>query len=194
MTATDVKGILALLQSEYPQSFSRMDQRTMQAKVNLWAEMFADDDPKLVFGAVKSLLTDGRDFAPTIGQIKNRMHDLTDPEVLTEGEAWALVSRACSNGIYGYQKEFDKLPPDVQAAVGRAEQLREWAMMEEETVQSVIASNFMRAYKSTTKRTRAREMLPESVRTLIDGITGNMASLPEPHTELTDEIDRRSLP
>ena len=175
MTVTDCKGILALLQSEYPQSFTRLDDRQMTAKVNLWAELFAEDDPKLVFAAVKSLLVSNREFAPSVGQIKEKMHSLYSPDTLTEGEAWALVSKACSNGLYGYRAEFDKLPPDVQAAVGRPEQLKEWAMMDADTVQSVIASNFMRSYKAAAHRTKEREMLPENVKTLIAAMTANMA-------------------
>ena len=178
MNRKDTKGILALLQTEYPASFVRLDDQQMQAKVNLWAELFADDPPLVVAAAVKAIIAgDSREFAPSIGEIKNKMHDLTAPAVLSETEAWALVSKAVRNGIYGYEEEFAKLPPTVQAAVGRAEQLKEWAVMDEDTVQSVVASNFMRGYKVTQKRERETAMIPESVKALLDGVT--VAALPE---------------
>ena len=60
------------------------------------------------------------------------------------------------------------MPPMVQRAVGRAENLREWAQMDAETVQSVIHSHFLRAYNAQSdKETRMRK-LPENVRGLIE--------------------------
>ena len=105
------------------------------------------------------------------------MHDLTAPATLSETEAWALVSKAIRNGIYGYQEEYDKLPPTVRAAVGRPEQLKEWAMMDVGETESVVASNFMRGFRTVQKRDRETAMIPESVRTLISGVT--QAMLPE---------------
>lgn len=175
MTRKDVAGILALLQTEYPASFSRLSPEQMHGKVNLWAEILANDDPKLVYAAVKAIVAgDAREFAPGIGEIRTRMHELTAPAERSEGEAWALVSKACRNGTYGYKTEFDKLPPDVQAAVGSPEQIREWAMMDEETVQSVVASNFMRAFKTVSKRTKQTAMLPDSVKALLGDVGNNL--------------------
>ena len=178
MNRKDTKGILALLQTEYPASFVRLDDQQMQAKVNLWAELFADDPPLVVAAAVKAIIAgDSREFAPSIGEIKNKMHDLTTPADLSETEAWALVSKAIRNGIYGYQKEFDKLPPTVQTAVGRPEQLKEWAVMDVGEVESVVASNFMRGYKTAQRRERDMALIPDSVKALIAGVT--QAMLPE---------------
>ena len=88
-----------------------------------------------------------------------------------------MVSKALHNGIYGYKDEFDKLPPTVQAAVGRAEQLREWAVMDIGEVESVVASNFMRSFKTIQKRERETAMIPPDVRELLTGVSAAM--LPE---------------
>lgn len=175
MNSKDAKMILALLQTEYPQSFSKLDDLHIRAKANLWAELFADDPPQLVLAAVKSIVAgEAREFAPSAGEIKTKMHDLTSEPTISETEAWALVSKACANGIYGYEAEFAKLPPDVQAAVGRPEQLKEWGMMDAETVQSVVASNFMRGFKAVQKREKEIAMLPDSVKTLIGGVADKL--------------------
>lgn len=175
MNAKDVKGILALLQTEYPASFARLTPQQMVGKVNLWAELFSGDDSALVYAAVKAIIAgEAREFAPSVGEIKNKMHDLAAPSEISETEAWALVAKACSNGIYGYEKEYAALPPTVRAAVGRAEQLHEWALMDEGTLQSVVASNFMRGYKTACRREREVAMLPESVRALLEGVGQKM--------------------
>lgn len=171
MKKKDIMGLLALLQTEYPQSFGRLSAQQMDAKTNLWAEMLANYDGVIVMAAVKTLMSERREFAPTIGEIQTRVREITAPNELTEAEAWALVSKACANGSYGYKEEYAKLPPEVQAAVGCAEQLREWAAMDEETVQSVVASNFMRSYKVTKKRAEFMAALPESVKNLLANAT-----------------------
>lgn len=174
MTKRDVVGIMALLQTAYPAYYAKQDDQQRIEAVNLWAELFANDDPGLVGAAVKTIIVSGGAFPPSIGEIKNKMHDLTAPAEMSETEAWALVSKACANGIYGYEAEFAKLPPTVQAAVGRAEQLREWAMMDTETVQSVVASNFMRGFKTAMRREKETAMLPDNVKALLEGVGAKM--------------------
>ena len=98
------------------------------------------------------------------------MQKLKRSNDLDELAAWALVSKACRNGLYGYREEFAKLPPDVQAAVGAPEQLRAWAMMDTEAVESVIASNFQRNYRTTKARQKELDKLPADVRKMISGI------------------------
>lgn len=179
MNAKDVKGILALLQTEYPSSFSKMDDQQKRAKINLWAELFQNDPAPLVYASVKAIIAgEAREFAPSAGEIKNKMHDLNSASEISETEAWAMVAKACRNGIYGYAAEFQKLPPAVQAAVGRPEQLREWAVMDVETLESVVASNFMRGYKTAIKRERELSLIPDDVRALLDSVGTGMA-LPE---------------
>ena len=174
MNKRDTVGIMAILQTAYPAYYAKQDDQQRIEAVNLWAELFADDPPQLVAAAVKAIIVGGGAFPPSIGEIKNKMHDLSAPAEISETEAWALVSKACTNGIYGYEMEFAKLPPTVQAAVGRPEQLREWAMMDVETVQSVVASNFMRGFKTAQKRERETALLPESVKVLLEGVGARM--------------------
>lgn len=174
MTFDQTKEILTMLQVEYPQSFSKLDYRQMQAKLQLWAEEFAQDDYRLVSAAVRVLIRSNREFAPNIGQIREKMHQLSNPGALTETEAWALVSKACRNGTYGHKEEFAKLPPDVQAAVGSSEMLKQWATMDADEVESVVASNFMRSYKINVKRKQEMALVPPEVRELLTGVTGKM--------------------
>lgn len=175
MTKKDVAGLLALLQTEYPQSFGRLNSQQMQAKANLWSEMLADCDGRIVMAAVKSLLSEAREFAPTIGEVQTRAREITAAQDMTETEAWSLVSRACANGLYGYQEEYAKLPAEVQRAVGTPEQLREWAMIDSDTLQTVVASNFMRSYKVAKKRESFMQSLPAEVRQMLTDAAGKLA-------------------
>lgn len=175
MTEEQVDRLLTLLQAEYPHSFSGMDDRMLALKRNLWIKEFEQDDNRIVLAAARLYMKAGGAFAPTIGQLREKISMLTTSgSELPEQSAWALVAKACANGLYGYQKEFDKLPPEVQRAVGAPEQLREWAKMDVETVQSVVASNFMRSYRTQQAREREIAMIPPEVRDLLEQVGANL--------------------
>ncbi len=168
--------ILTLLQSEYPNSFANMDERTMALKLRLWEKEFEADDIRLVYAAVRLYMKRAEKFAPSIGQLRQAMADLqnADRHEMTDQDAWALVSRACANGLYGYMEEFAKLPEAVQAAVGAPEQLKAWAAMDEETVQSVVASNFKKTFRASREREKQLQALTPDVRAMLSEIAGGM--------------------
>lgn len=174
MTEEEVAQILTILQAEYPHSFSRLDDRQIALKLELWIKEFARDDYQLVYAAVRLLMKSSTQYAPNIGQIREKMRLLTATEELSEADAWALVSKACRNGLYGYAQEYAKLPEDVQRAVGAPEQLKEWAMMDVETVQSVVASNFRRSYRVQQSRQKELAMIPADMREALRGISDHM--------------------
>lgn len=175
MTKDETKEMLAILRAAYPHSFKDMKPIDAYALLNLWSRHFADDDPNFVLAAVDSLIsTRTAGYSPTIGEVKEQMQKLRRRQDIDEASAWAMVSKACTNGLYGYREEYEKLPPQVQRAVGAPEQLREWAKMDVETVQSVVASNFMRTYRTMEARAKEMEMLPGSVKELIGGLSDRL--------------------
>lgn len=169
---------LAILKAAYPDSFRGMTRQDAEAMIALWSRQFKEDDPRIVGAAIDRLIANRTsNFTPTIGEVKAEIQKIKSPQMLSETEAWALVSKACQNGYYGYREEFAKLPPEVQRAVGRPEQLREWSVVDVKEFQTVIASNFMRGYKTIQAREKENEALPASVKELIEELAGNMKML-----------------
>lgn len=178
MTLQETVEILRICKAEWPQSFTGMTKADGEARLNLWAQMFADDDAGLVGAAVKAIIVAGnREFAPNVGQIKEQMRKLTSAEDTSEAEAWALIRKAISNSGYEAVAEFEKLPPTLQRIVGSPSQLRDWSMIDSETVNSVVMSNVQRAYRSIQKREQEIEKLPSDVKELIATMSRKM--LPE---------------
>lgn len=169
MKKTEIAQLLSLIEAEYPQSFRGLSEEQRNLKLGLWEKEFENDEAMVVYAAVRTLMRSGREFAPTSGQIREKMTDFSDVNTLDEQQAWALVAKACSNGSYGYRTEFEKLPPTVQKAVGRAEQLRDWAAIDVDTLQTVIASNFMRSYRTALVREKEMSRIPSEVRARITG-------------------------
>lgn len=182
MTRNQTVEIIGLLQTNYPDVYRNMSDDALAATVNLWARMFTDEPYEIVAAAVMGYIANNTArFAPNIGQVKEAIRKLTHQDELTEGEAWAMVSRALRRSTYDSQEEFAALPPIVQKAVGSPAQLREWAGMDADTVQSVVASNFQRTYRTMLARAAEQEKTPERIRAYFSGLTQPMPeALPDP--------------
>ena len=175
MTTDETLAIMGVLKAAYPAYYRDMSRKDAEGVVSLWQTMFADEPAAVVAAAVKAhIATDKKGFPPHIGAIKEAIVKVTQPQEMTELEAWGLVQRAVSNGIYGAQKEFDKLPPVLQRLVGSPNQLKEWAMMDADTVSSVVASNFQRSYKARAANERELLALPSDVRQTMERLSGGM--------------------
>lgn len=165
MTREETLAIMSVLKAAYPAYYKDMNRAEAERVVGLWTEMFRDDPVEQVALAVKGYIAnDLKGFPPHIGAIKNALVKLRTPNEMTELEAWGYVQRAVRNGIYGAQREFDALPPVVQRLVGSPNQLKEWAMMESDVVNSVVASNFQRSYKARAANEREMLALPGDVK------------------------------
>lgn len=165
MTDIEAIKILAVLKAAYPASYNRLPDDEAEAIVNLWAEMFTDEPYEVVGAAVKSFIAgDKSGFPPSIGQIKDSIQKITQPETLSEGEAVARILQAIRNSTYNARAEFEKLPPILRKMVGSPAQLREWAVSGGQAVNTVIASNLQRSYRVVQERQREYDALPESIK------------------------------
>lgn len=189
MERSNVLEIMAVLRGAYPQFYRGISRKEAEDTVNLWLDMFRQDDANLVAAAVKSLIdTDEKGFPPHIGAVKAKIRLLTAREEMTEAEAWGIVSKAIRNGTYGAQEEFEKFPPILKRIVGSPNMLREWARMDSDTVHSVVASNFQRSYREVSAREREIAKLPPDVRELVQQIEAGQEKDHLPEKKPTEEL------
>ncbi len=151
MTREEVKQLLMNITVYYP-SFKVSD---VTSTVNAWYSMLADEDCGKIAIALKEYIkTDRSQFAPSIGQL---LAAETKP-VENESVAWSQVMKAIGRSSYYAQEEFDKLPPDVQQAVGTPAQLRQWAITNDLNM-SVESSNFYKRLATVRERARADKIM-----------------------------------
>lgn len=188
MNLVETAKLMAILETAYPMFYAKKTQQEREDAIRLWAEMFADEPGEVVAMAVKALIKSRvSTFPPGIGEITEKIQQITQPEQMTEMEAWSLVLKAISNSNYNSSQEFNKLPQVLQRLVGAPSQLREWAAMDSETLNSVVASNFQRSYKARAKNEREYLALPSSVKSYMASIAAGM-KIPElPNGEITEE-------
>lgn len=189
MTKADTVRIMAILRTAYPGYYKGQSREDATAAVNLWADLFADDDPGVVLAAIKAhIATDTKGYPPVIGQIKEQVTRLTQPPQMTEAEAWGIVYGAICNSGYHAQAEFDALPPLLQRLVGSPAQLRDWSQMDADEVQSVVASNFQRSYRVRAKDWQDYQALPGDIRERLDALAEGMRM---PEAALPGDIVKR---
>ena len=158
--------------ASYPNFLSNKTATDIQATISIWDEMLKDYSYQEVSVAIKVCITqDKSNFAPSIGQVINKIIGFRNQGTeLTEQEAWNLVSRATKNSAYHATEEYEKLPEAVKQIVTPS-QLKEWSQMETDSVQSVVASNFMRSYKAKVASNKEYQALPSNVKNLIEQAT-----------------------
>lgn len=173
MTKKETAQIMAVLQANYPDNFRDKSEAMREATVNLWHSVFERDSYQVVQAAVMAYIqTSTERFMPNVGMIREQIRKLTEPEGMSEAEAWGLVKNALRNGLYGFHEEYEKLPPVVQRCVGTENTLREWAMMDCDELDSVVASNFQRSFRAISRSEAEWSKLPPGFRDEIRRVSG----------------------
>ena len=164
MTVNDARKIIAVMLVSYP-NFKPIDTELM---ATTWADMLNEYSYEQVNVALKCYITtDTSGFAPSIGQLIDKLKTVEQPQELNELQAWGLVRKAINNSGYHSEEEFAKLPPLVQKAVGTPGQLKQWGMSDIESIETVAQSNFMRTYRAVAKREDEVSRMPIEIRHLI---------------------------
>lgn len=164
MTVNDARKIIAVMLVSYP-NFKPIDTELM---ATTWADMLNEYSYEQVSVALKCYITtDTSGFAPSIGQLIDKLKTVEQPQELNELQAWGLVRKAINNSGYHSEEEFAKLPPLVQKAVGTPGQLKQWGLSDIESIETVAQSNFMRTYRAVAKREDEVSRMPIEIRQLI---------------------------
>lgn len=165
MTRKETVKIIRIMCDCYP-NYKPSD---LSETIDAWDMMLEEYSYSQVSIALKAYVTtDTSGFAPSVGQLINKLHEVQSPQELNEMEAWMLVSKALRNGYYGAVEEFNKLPPLVQKAVGSPDNLRNWALTDSESIENVVQSNFMRTYRTVVNRAKEYQKMPKDIQTLIE--------------------------
>ena len=167
MTRDETVKIIRIMCDCYP----NYKPSNLSETVDVWNMMLEEYSYSQISTALKTYVhSDTSGFAPSIGQLLDKLHAIQNPQELNEMEAWSLVSKALRNGYYGAVEEFNNLPPLVQKAVGSPDNLRNWSQTDTNSIENVVQSNFMRSYRLVVNRENESKKMPADVRTLIENV------------------------
>lgn len=165
MDRNETKRIIQIMCATYP-NYHPAD---LSSTVDIWCMMLEDYSYNEIAAALKAYITsDASGFAPSVGQVIEKLKFIKEPEQLNEMEAWAKVRKALRHDYNNAAEEYAKLPPLVQKAVGNPANLCDWAVQEEKMLQ-VTQSNFQRTYRSVVDRETQMQYLPGDVKALMQG-------------------------
>lgn len=168
MKKEDVTKILAILKMAYPNFYKDMEKEEVETTILLYQEMFEECDIRLVVMAVKELINSFK-YPPTIADIKNKMYELTSKEnEQSSTELWDKLLKAIRNGTYGCEKEFEQLPDEVKEFVRNPSQLQELALIDSNTIHSVVKGQFLKQIEIIKQRRKEENMMLPSVKKLLE--------------------------
>lgn len=174
MTREETKMIIKMLSSVYRSEFSRLSKEEVSEMLDVWTMLLQDEDANKIATVTKAYLKSNTNaFMPTPAMLINLAYELFTPKGMTEQEAWNTLYKAICNSGYNAQYEYDHLPSEIKSLCSPT-QIREWANMNVDTLNSVVASNFMRSFKATEKQRTDYAKLPNETKTLISELNLNM--------------------
>lgn len=137
--------------------------------IDVWAHLFRDIPYSEVSRGLEVFaMSNATGFPPDPGQL-NKCIRLNSPDNdMTATEAWAVVEKIVRETPWErYQEEYDKLPRNIQRAIGTAASLKEMGMIEESQLSNEKA-RFIHAYNALVKREEDYMALPERTRAAIE--------------------------
>lgn len=173
MTKAEVASLLMLVKAYYPHD----RESDIKERAAAWHYVLADYPYDLGKAAVVGYVSnDTKGFPPTVGQIVEQIRMFTRPEARSdELKEWSVIAKAARNSSMdpssrrlpdrrtSAEREFDKLPEALKDIVHSPEQLAAWGSLDQETLNSVTQSQFLRAYRARRETQQHIDALPSGV-------------------------------
>jgi hypothetical protein len=165
----------------YPNSDKFQTAEAVTNTVNLWANYFADDDWRIVGLAVSKHIATSK-WTPSIAEIRERMIEITRPDLIAPDEAWMLVSqwmRSTSEYDDDSENVFPPIIAETIAACGGKSTL--WALLRQQygfnAKAGIDKMTFIQLYEPRYQRERQKAMTPTRIQHEIDVMRNTAGNL-----------------
>lgn len=174
MNKTETIQVITLLAGNYD-SIAKKDTTQKQLMINTWLECLGDLDYKLVLQAVKKTIIESP-YPPTIHEIRKNAIELINPTTQkTAIEAWEEAYKMICNGGYMTQEEFEQHSPEVRSFFGSVRQVKELALTDADTVNTVTKGQFLKQYDVIIKREQEKKLLPQELKNIREKLVEKMS-------------------
>jgi hypothetical protein len=175
MKANDIATLCRVAYAQYPEKVTK-------DLLALWQSALSDMPYELAQRAVAMVVCESP-YPPKISDIRAAAVKLTGAvPSMTADEGWRLVVQAARNAAYHAQDEFDRLPVEVQAALGSASALRDLALVPESELGNERA-RWRMGWEARQERAQYMAALPVGIRAELEGVAERLA-LSEPRVEV----------
>lgn len=179
MTQDEVKKLLVLLREYYPQSFAHHSAEGSQMILAIWNETFKEEDARLVQAAtIKCIQENTTNFAPNIGQIRNKMIELTGIRPMGADEAWSIArgywSSIGTDNPYELQSSWEKLPESIKAIYSPHDMVELGFRTSSHEVEAYEKPRFMKRWAEMEKKEQQKCLDCKSISKLAIETTGRL--------------------
>lgn len=177
MKKSEMVQIITLLAGNY-EDIANKSQTQREMMLNTWQECLGDLDYNLVLRAVKKTIIESP-YPPTIHEVRKNAIELINPTTKKTGiEAWNEAIGMISNGLYMTEEQFNNYSPEVKRFFGSVNQVKQLAMVDMETINTVTKGQFLKQYDILIQRDKEERLLPEPMKEIMKGLANKFA-LPE---------------
>lgn len=174
MNRVETIQVITLLAGNYD-SIASKDKTQKDLMVATWLECLGDLDYKLVLQAVKKTIISSP-YPPTIHEIRKNAIEIIKPTTKkTAIEAWDEAVKMISNGLYMTEEQFNQHSSEVKSFFGSVNQVKQLAMVDMDTINTVTKGQFLKQYDVLVERERQDNLLPETMKNMIGGLANKFS-------------------
>lgn len=174
MNRMETIQVITLLAGNYD-SIASKDKAQKDLMVATWLECLGDLDYRLVLQAVKKTIISSP-YPPTIHEIRKNAVEMINPTTQkTAIEAWDEALKMISGGLYMTEEQFNQYSPEVKNFFGSVNQVRQLAMVDMDTINTVTKGQFLKQYDVLIEREKQENLLPETMKDMIGGLANKFA-------------------
>ena len=159
MTEKETIQVITLLAGNYD-SIANKSKDQKRLMIQTWKECLKDLEYSTVLEAVKMSIISSP-YPPTIHDIRKYALELISPisEQQSALEAWNEAYNMICNGLYMTEEEFDRHSENVKKFFGNLKQVRELALTDIKTVNTVVKGQFLKQYEIIQERNYKQRMV-----------------------------------
>ena len=157
MNREETKQMLKILSVAYPRTYAGYSEQQKTETVDLYFALFGKCETEIVVSALCNYVKSNQ-YPPTPAGIQAQIDLIlsTDDSAI---ELWNTLAKAVRNGYYGYEEEYNKLPEVCQKWLHCPEQLKELAVVDFSTLNSVIRGQFLKTIGEIQKKEKANSWI-----------------------------------
>lgn len=156
MDKKEIAKIIMILKTSYPYAFKDMSKEETESMVNLYGEMFKDDDYNELSKAIIDIIKTS-EYLPSIATIKNKLYNSKHKDE-DNSELWNKLKNAIGRSSYYAEEEYNKLPDILKSYVRSPYRLQEMASMDSDVINSVEKGIFMKQIENIKQNYKENEI------------------------------------
>lgn len=153
LTREEIRQLLVLLKSYYPNSFTNHTAEGSQLVYEIWCKTFENEDKNLVQNAVlKCIQESTSSFAPNIGQIRQKMVALAQIPMMDADSAWETARRfwstISSEDVRDIHEQWEKLPEQIRRIYSDSDMVELGFHTSSHDIETFEKPRFMKAWSN----------------------------------------------